>query len=188
MSVEAPVKPSPLPPKSSGRRRVAAGLLDPKQLWRALPEAPRKLDPRTLWRNPVMFVTEVGALLTTGLAIAEPSGFGWLITVWLWLTVIFANLAGAVAESRGRAQADTSRRTKQQSVARRVVGWTEGTPTSATRGGDPARPARRAIPALKRVQATHPQPVGPRTGRRARAVRGHQADRPSRPVHSGDLT
>ena len=85
-----------------------------------------KLNPVTLARNPVMFVTEIGAALTTGLAIAHASLFGWLITAWLWLTVVFANLAEAVAESRGRAQADTLRGMRSQTVARRLVGWQPG--------------------------------------------------------------
>ncbi|MEV4890223.1 potassium-transporting ATPase subunit KdpB [Nonomuraea sp. NPDC055795] len=114
-------------------RRVAAGVLDPKQLLAALPEALRKLDPRTLWRNPVMFVTETGAVLTTGLAIASPSGFGWLVTGWLWLTVVFGNLSEAVAESRGKAQADTLRRTRQGTSAHRLVGWAPGLPGTAFR-------------------------------------------------------
>ncbi|MER5933631.1 potassium-transporting ATPase subunit KdpB [Streptomyces sp. NPDC002054] len=101
-------------------------MLDPKQLWRALPQALRKLNPVTLFRNPVMFVTEIGAALTTGLAVFDPTLFGWLITAWLWLTVIFGNLAEAVAESRGKAQADTLRRTRQQTTARRLTGWEPG--------------------------------------------------------------
>ncbi|WP_203957751.1 potassium-transporting ATPase subunit KdpB, partial [Planotetraspora mira] len=133
MAVEAPVAPDTHVEEPRPGHRVAAGLLDPRQLWKALPEALRKLDPRVLWRNPVMFVTEVGALLTTVFTILNPSLFGWLITVWLWLTVIFANLAEAVAESRGRAQAATLRLTRQQTVARRVVGWAEDVPSSAIR-------------------------------------------------------
>ena len=74
-------------------RRVGAGLLDPRLLWRSLPDALRKLDPRTLWRNPVMFVVEIGSVFTTVLAVLKPSLFAWAITVWLWLTVVFANLA-----------------------------------------------------------------------------------------------
>jgi K+-transporting ATPase ATPase B chain len=105
---------------------VGGGLLDPKQLWRSTPDALRKLDPRTLWRNPVMLIVEVGAAFTTVLAIVDPSVFAWLITVWLWLTVVFANLAEAVAEGRGKAQAATLRRAKQETVARRLIGWTEG--------------------------------------------------------------
>ena len=95
-------------------RRVGGGVLRPRQLITALPAALGKFDPRTLWRNPVMFVTEVGAVLTLVMTAADPSLFGWLITAWLWMTVLFGNLAEAVAESRGRAQADTLRRTKQQ--------------------------------------------------------------------------
>ena len=107
-------------------RRVAGGLLDPKQLWRSLPDALRKLDPRTLWRNPVMLIVEVGAIFTTVLAIADPSVFAWLIMVWLWLTVLFANLAEAVAEGRGKAQAASLRRARTDTVARRLAGWTPG--------------------------------------------------------------
>ena len=76
MAAQTPVKLGPVlaqPPDTGGRsHRVGAGTLDPGQLWRALPQALRKLDPVTLVRNPVMFVTEVGAALTTGLAIASP--------------------------------------------------------------------------------------------------------------------
>jgi len=61
--------------------RVGGGLLDPKQLWRSLPDALRKLNPATLWRNPVMLIVELGAAFTTVLAIADPSIFAWLITI-----------------------------------------------------------------------------------------------------------
>ncbi|GIG61788.1 potassium-transporting ATPase ATP-binding subunit [Longispora fulva] len=103
--------------------RVSGGLLDPKQLLRSLPDAARKLDPRTLWRNPVMLIVEIGSVFTTVLAITKPSVFAWLITIWLWLTVVFANLAEAVAEGRGKAQADTLRRAKTDMVARRLPDW-----------------------------------------------------------------
>ncbi|WP_434097898.1 potassium-transporting ATPase subunit KdpB [Streptomyces mirabilis] len=130
MSAPAETRPAPVPdspPPGPGQpRRVGAGMLDPTQLWRALPQALRKLNPVTLFRNPVMFVTEVGAALTTGIAVAHPSLFGWLITGWLWLTVAFANLAEAVAESRGKAQADSLRRTRQQTTAWRLAGWEPG--------------------------------------------------------------
>ncbi|GAB7069406.1 potassium-transporting ATPase subunit KdpB [Mycobacterium hodleri] len=106
--------------------QVKGGLLDPKMLLKSLPDAVRKLDPRTLWRNPVMFIVEVGAVWSTILAIVEPSWFAWLIVVWLWLTVIFANLAEAVAEGRGKAQADTLRKAKTDMVARRLNGWAPG--------------------------------------------------------------
>jgi len=117
------------PPIDDGwerRRKIPGGLLDPKQLWRSTPDALRKLNPMTLWRNPVMFIVEVGAVFTTVLAIADPSFFAWAITVWLWLTVLFANLAEAVAEGRGKAQAETLRKAKKDTIARRVSNWVEG--------------------------------------------------------------
>jgi potassium-transporting ATPase ATP-binding subunit len=108
-------------------RRVQGGLLDPKMLWKSTPDAFKKLDPRVQLKNPVMFVVEIGSVLTTYSAILHSSIFGWTITVWLWLTVLFANLAEAVAEGRGKAQAETLRRTKQETVARRLVNWQPGT-------------------------------------------------------------
>ncbi|MGV0738161.1 potassium-transporting ATPase subunit KdpB [Mycobacterium syngnathidarum] len=90
-------------------------------LWRSLPDALRKLDPRTLWRNPVMFIVEIGAVWATLCAIGEPSWFSGLIVIWLWLTVIFANLAEAVAEGRGKAQAESLRKTKSSTMARRLT-------------------------------------------------------------------
>ncbi|KAB1912119.1 potassium-transporting ATPase subunit KdpB [Micromonospora sp. AMSO31t] len=119
--------------------RVGGGLLDPKQLIRSLPDALRKLDPRTLWRNPVMLIVEIGAVFTTVLAVADPSVFAWAITIWLWLTVVFANLAEAVAEGRGKAQAAALRQAKQDTVATRLVGWTPGAAANAYR--DEAVPA-----------------------------------------------
>ncbi|WP_431954581.1 potassium-transporting ATPase subunit KdpB [Actinacidiphila sp. bgisy167] len=106
-----------------GRRKVPAGLLQPRLLVKSLPEALRKLDPRRMVRKPVLFVVEAGAALTTASAVVHPSVFAWVISVWLWLTVVFANLAEAVAESRGRAQADSLRRTRSDTVARRLTGW-----------------------------------------------------------------
>ena len=117
-------------PKPTAAKRVQGGLLDPRMLWKAMPDALRKLNPRTLWRNPVMFIVEVGAAWSTVLAVIEPSWFAWLIVVWLWLTVIFANLAEAVAEGRGKAQAETLRKTKTDTMARRLPGWTPGAPGS----------------------------------------------------------
>ncbi|MEU0836672.1 potassium-transporting ATPase subunit KdpB [Streptomyces sp. NPDC005969] len=102
-------------------------MLDAKQLARSLPDALRKLDPRVMARRPVMFVVEVGFALTTYSAIRHTSVFAWLITVWLGLTVVFANLAEAVAEGRGKAQADTLRRTRTEAVARRITSpWHPG--------------------------------------------------------------
>ena len=110
------------------QKRVQGGLLDPKMLLKSTPDALRKLDPRTLWRNPVMFIVEIGAVWSTILAIIDPSWFAWLIVVWLWLTVVFANLAEAVAEGRGKAQAESLRKTKTSTLARRLVGWKPGAP------------------------------------------------------------
>ena len=100
--------------------RVGGGLLDARTLWKATPDAFKKLDPRVQLKNPVMFVVEVGAALTTYTAITKPSVFNWTIVVFLWLTVLFANLAEAVAEGRGKAQAETLRRTKRETVARKA--------------------------------------------------------------------
>ncbi|MFE2578616.1 potassium-transporting ATPase subunit KdpB [Streptomyces sp. NPDC059378] len=125
-TLPAPVPDSPPPVTRQPPRGVGAGMLDPAQLWRALPQAFTKLNPVTLFRNPVMFVTEAGAALTTGIAVCHPTLFGWLITGWLWLTVVFANLAEAVAESRGKAQADSLRRTRQQTTAWRLAHWAPG--------------------------------------------------------------
>ncbi|MFF5073130.1 potassium-transporting ATPase subunit KdpB [Micromonospora olivasterospora] len=125
-------------PATQGNRG-GGGLLDPKQLIRSLPDALRKLGPRTLWRNPVMLIVEIGALFTTVLAVADPSVFAIAIAVWLWLTVLFANLAEAVAEGRGKAQADTLRRAKQDTIATRLVGWMPGAAANAYR--DEAVPA-----------------------------------------------
>ena len=92
----------------------------------ALIDSVRKLDPRRMIRNPVMFVTEVGALLATflfvknlGDAAAEGSVFGGLVAAWLWVTVIFANFAEAMAEGRGKAQAAALRKTRQETLARK---------------------------------------------------------------------
>src|SRR5437588_3312386 len=91
----------------------------------------RKLDPRTLIKNPVMFCVELVAALTTifflrdlivgsGTVVGTNPAFSGQITLWLWFTVLFANFAEAVAEGRGKAQADTLRRTRSQAIAKRL--------------------------------------------------------------------
>ncbi|MEY9850962.1 K+-transporting ATPase ATPase B chain [Leifsonia sp. EB41] len=123
---------------STANRTVAtpAGAFSARQLVAALPGALRKLDPRFMWRNPVMFIVEVGAALTTVIAIAQPFlgaggagpatlAFTWSIAVWLWLTVLFANLAESVAEGRGKAQAATLRKTRSTTMATRVAHYDE---------------------------------------------------------------
>ncbi|MFF3365256.1 potassium-transporting ATPase subunit KdpB [Streptomyces misionensis] len=112
---------APTGPPRTEPHRVSGGMLEPRLLRASVPGALRKLDPRLMVRNPVMFVVEIGALLTTLSAIKDPSVFAWGITVWLWLTVTFANLSEAVAEGRGKAQAETLRRTKKDTMARRVI-------------------------------------------------------------------
>ncbi|KKD02679.1 potassium transporter KtrB [Streptomyces sp. WM6386] len=118
--------------------RVGAGLFDPKQLVKSLPDAFRKLDPRVMVKSPVMFVVLVGSVLTTLFSFKDPGDwFGWAISAWLWLTVIFANLAEAVAEGRGKAQADTLRKAKTDTVARRLHGSVEvQVPGTELRVGD----------------------------------------------------
>ncbi|WP_328619612.1 potassium-transporting ATPase subunit KdpB [Streptomyces sp. NBC_00354] len=102
--------------------RVGGGLFDPKALLKSFPDAVKKLDPRIMIKSPVMFVVLIGSVVTTVLALKDPTDwFGWAITAWLWLTTIFANLAEAVAEGRGKAQADTLRKAKTDSVARRLT-------------------------------------------------------------------
>ncbi|MER6064765.1 potassium-transporting ATPase subunit KdpB [Streptomyces sp. NPDC001792] len=109
-----------------GEGRVGAGLFDPKALLKSLPDAFRKLDPRVMVKSPVMFVVWIGSVLTTVFSFQHPGDwFGWTISAWLWLTVVFANLAEAVAEGRGKAQADTLRKAKTDTVARRLL--TDGT-------------------------------------------------------------
>ena len=134
--------PTGRPSRPVSPHRVQAGLLDPKMLWRALPDALRKLNPATLYRNPVMFIVEIGAAFTTVIAIADATVFAWLTVVFLWLTVLFANLAEAVAEGRGKAQADALRRAKTDTIARRLVdrrdydGATEPVPAPQLQQGD----------------------------------------------------
>lgn len=86
----------------------------------SLPDAFRKLDPRHLVRQPVVFVVWIGAVLTTILTVLEPTLFSISVTLWLWATILFANLAEAIAEGRGKAQAATLRQTRTDSVARLV--------------------------------------------------------------------
>src|ERR1700745_3349548 len=129
-SPEAPASGRPAEPS-----RVGGGLLDPKILWKSTPDAFKKLDPRVQIKNPVMFVVEVGSVLTLYTAIKSPSVFNWTIVVWLFLTVVFANLAEAVAEGRGKAQAETLRRAKRETMARRLLNWQAGGGPAPLAGG-----------------------------------------------------
>jgi len=115
-------------------------LFDPAILRRALLDSLVKLSPRRMMKNPVMFLVEVGALLTTILLFrATDLRFQIQITLWLWATVLFANLAEAVAEGRGKAQADALRKAKTETIARRLTGPSrkeEQVPASQLRKGD----------------------------------------------------
>ena len=121
MSTMAPASATPRAPRRASR------LLDPAILGPALVDSLRKLDPRWQARNPVMFVVGVGAVMTTYAFItgvitgARGTSFTGQIALWLWFTVLFANFAEAVAEGRGKAQAATLRRTRSDTVARRLV-------------------------------------------------------------------
>jgi K+-transporting ATPase ATPase B chain len=119
-------------------------LADSAILSRAVVDSFRKLDPRTMAKNPVMFVVEVGAVLTTiqlawnAFHHAGQFGFGLQITLWLWFTVLFANFAEAMAEGRGKAQADTLRKARAETQAHRLRpdGSTEVVVSSKLRAGD----------------------------------------------------
>src|ERR1039458_9141875 len=132
MSTTAPPTPTP----SARQQRQAVSLFRPDILRRALLDSLIKLDPRVQIRNPVMFVVEVGAVITTvtwliqvfgGKALGgnDPGWYTFVISIWLWLTVVFANMAEAFAEGRGRAQADTLRSMRQETVATLKDGTTK---------------------------------------------------------------
>jgi K+-transporting ATPase ATPase B chain len=122
----------------------ARPLFDPDILRRATRDSFVKLNPAKLLKNPVIFVVEVGAAMTTlllvrDIAVGSPeTGFNLQIALWLWFTVLFANFAEAMAEARGKAQADTLRKTKSDSVANRLLpnGNTDRVPASQLRAGD----------------------------------------------------
>ncbi len=140
-TLTAPKKPGVgLIPKRTTRSRP---LFDREILGRALAESARKLNPASLIRNPVIFVVEIGAAATTLLlardlfAGAGGIGFTLQITVWLWFTVLFANFAEAMAEARGKAQAESLRKTKTDAMAKRLKGeQLERVPASRLRAGD----------------------------------------------------
>ena len=119
-------------------------LWDAKIVRRALLDSLLKLNPRTMMKNPVMFVVEVGSVITTVLLVREARsgganfGFNLQITLWLWFTVLFANFAEAMAEGRGKAQADTLRKAKSETIAHRILpkGGHEDIPSSRLRADD----------------------------------------------------
>jgi len=135
--------------KGEGTELISKGvrarpLFDPDILQRAIKESFLKLNPRVVAKNPVMFVVEVGAALTTVFVIKDAiSGvggmlFGIQIALWLWFTVLFANFAEAMAEARGKAQADNLRKTKSDTLAHKILpnGKVDMVPSSRLRSGD----------------------------------------------------
>jgi K+-transporting ATPase ATPase B chain len=120
--------------------KKSKSLWDAKIIRRALGDAVVKLDPRTMMKNPVMFVVEVGAVVTTVLLFRGKQSFAFnlQITLWLWFTVLFANFAEAMAEGRGKAQADTLRKARSETEAKRLLanGTTETIPSAKLRSGD----------------------------------------------------
>src|SRR6202451_1424647 len=129
----------------AAHERQAISLFQREIVTRALIDSFKKLDPRVQLRNPVMFVVEIGALITTvtwfiqlgggqSLGGYEPAWFTFTISIWLWLTVVFANMAEAFAEGRGRAQADTLRSMRKETVATLRDGTT--VPAAELRRGD----------------------------------------------------
>src|SRR5262245_2059969 len=125
----------------------SVSIWDSQIVSRAIGDSLRKLHPRTMARNPVMFVVEAGSVLTTwrlvqdALAGRAGLGFELQITLWLWVTVLFANFAEAMAEGRGKAQADTLRKAKTETVAHRerADGSLEPVPAPMLRKGDTVR-------------------------------------------------
>jgi K+-transporting ATPase ATPase B chain len=123
--------------------RRTATLVEPRLLLRALSQSLRKLNPFSLWRNPVMLAVELGALVTTvyiGIDAARSTGVGFVlqVSIWLWFTVIFANFAEALAEAQGTARAESLRRSRHDLVARvlREDGSTEPVPATKLRKDD----------------------------------------------------
>jgi potassium-transporting ATPase ATP-binding subunit len=122
----------------SSTTHKAPSLFDGKIVRPALVDSFRKLDPRLMVKNPVMFVTQVGAVLTTAAVFtSSDKGFVAQLAVWLWFTVLFANFAEAVAEGRGKAQADSLRKARKDTLARRLgKGGEERVPAPQLQKGD----------------------------------------------------
>src|SRR5215471_17842138 len=116
------VAPSHVPSLKGGPKKKA--VWEWKIVGRAIWDAFLKLNPRTMMANPVMFVVEIGSVITTVLLFKGGAAF-WFnlqITLWLWFTVMFANFAEAMAEGRGKAQADTLRKARSETIANRLIG------------------------------------------------------------------
>ena len=119
--------------------RKKLSMFDKALLAPALVDTLRKLDPRAQWRNPVMFVVYIGSIITTAMwahslrgGVDAPSSFILSISIWLWLTVLFANFAEALAEGRGKAQAASLRKATTSTMARLMKATTESRVTAAS--------------------------------------------------------
>ena len=150
--------------------------------WDALPQAFAKLDPRHVFRSPVIFVVWVGSLLTTVLAVADPSVFTISVTLWLWATVLFANLAEAVAEGRGKAQAATLRATRTETMARRLAAGRQPksrcpAPSCGSATLSSSRPARSSPATATSSRVSPPSTSPPITGESAPVIRESGGDR-----------
>jgi potassium-transporting ATPase ATP-binding subunit len=135
VTAPTPAAPSPSAPHGVAESR---GLFDREILKESVVGALTKLDPRTQVKNPVMFVVLIGTVITFIESVSHPDIFNWSITIWLFLTVIFANFAEAMAEGRGKAQASALRKMRSESTARRLRpdGTEEIVPASALAKGD----------------------------------------------------
>src|SRR5437899_7181335 len=144
MEPKPEIKEQQQPTALSSRGVRARPLFDPEIMRRAIRESFIKLNPVLVAKNPVMFVVEVGAALTTIFVVKDAltgtgaALFGVQIALWLWFTVVFANFAEAMAEARGKAQADALRKTKTDTVAKQILadGKFEMVPASRLRAGD----------------------------------------------------
>ncbi len=129
-------------------KKTSKGIFDPKLMKAAFADSLKKLDPRALWRNPVMLSVEAGSAITTIVFIynlvtgkGEPAWFTGMVSIWLWLTVIFATFAEALAEGRGKARAESMRKTRTEVVAKKLKkpdpgGAYELIPSAQLRKGD----------------------------------------------------
>src|SRR5512137_1287817 len=124
-------------------KNIKSSLWQFDQVLQAVKDSVPKLDPRTLWRSPVMFAVEIGAVLTSLITAKDLMAGGnyWFdlqISIWLWFTILFANFAEALAEGRGRAQAESLRHARSEAMASRLLsdGITEQVSALALRKGD----------------------------------------------------
>src|SRR3981189_3659554 len=169
------------------KRMPVSALLDPKIVFPAIGSAFVKLNPRTLMKNPVMFVLEVVTALTTVILLRDLLGggqyllFEFQIVVWLWFTVLFANFAEAIAEGRGKAQADALRRTRTETKAkligpdRATYSLLPGTSLKVGGGAEPAtlfrgtaRSSRASPRSTKPRSPASPRPSSPNRAATAR--------------------